>query len=95
MEKINILNKIGMISDEDRNHKIIHSCFNLSFETCIDLSVPIKVKMIGNSKIISIENYSRDVSSFIVWWTLNVLKDLNGFSGFNNVKYELVDFQIV
>jgi hypothetical protein len=95
MEKINILNKLGFLTTEDRKEKLQHGCEHVTFETCLDLSQPIKVIPYGNSKELSIQLYSRDVASFICWWTHFIQKDLNGFSGFHNVQFELVGFVIV
>lgn len=95
MDKINILNKQGFLSDEDRKEKLVHGCNHFTFETCLDLSEPIKVTPFGSYKKQSINNYSSDVASFIAWWTYFVKKDLNGFSGFSNIKFELVGFILV
>lgn len=95
MERINILNKQGLLSDEDRKQPLEHGCDRVTFKTCIDLSEPIKVYAYGNSGEVGLQQYSRDVASFMVWWTHFVLKDLNGFSGFSNVKFELMNFKIV
>jgi len=95
LEKINILNKLGMLTDEDRKARLQHGCEHFTFETCLDLSKPIKVIPYGTRQEFSVQEYSRDVSSFMVWWTNNVMKDLNGFSGFHNVKFELVNFKLV
>jgi hypothetical protein len=48
----------------------------------------------GNAPFYSVEVYSRDVASFISYWNYFVAKDLNGFSGFSHVKFELVGFQL-
>jgi hypothetical protein len=95
MEKINILNKVGMLTEEDRKAHLQHACNSLMFETCLDLSEPIKVIPYGNQKKVSLQEYSRDVASFICWWTHFVQKDLNGFSGFGHVKFEPVGFVII
>jgi hypothetical protein len=95
MDKINILNKIGLLSVEDRKEKLQHGCNYLIFETCLDLSEPIKIRMFGNLAEISLNEYSKDVANFICWWTHFVQKDLNGFSGFSNIKFELIDFKVI
>lgn len=94
MDKINILNKQGFLTKEDRKEKLVHGCDYLTFETCIDLSKPVVVSTFVCDEV-SAENYSRDVASFISWWMSFVWKDLNGFSGFGSVKFELKDFKIV
>lgn len=94
MKNINVLNKYGMLSKEDRKEKLEHGCRHFTFETCLDLSDPIRVIPYGSVTVLSIQDYSNDVASFIVWWTRMVMKDLNGFSGFGNVKFELVGFTL-
>lgn len=95
MDKINILNKVGLLTAEDRKVRLEHGCEYFTFKTCLDLSEPIKVIPYGTLKEYPLQEYSRDVASFICWWTHFVQKDLNGFSGFHNVKWELVDFKII
>ena len=93
-EKINILNKVGLITDEDRKAPLQHGCDFFTFETCLDLSEPIKVIPYGYTTEVSLEIYSKEIASFISWWTKFVQKDLNGFSGFSHVKFEPVGFVI-
>ena len=95
MHKINILNKVGLLTAEDRKEKLQHGCEHFTFETCLDLSEPIKVIPYGNETKVSLQNYSRDIARFFCWWTHFVQKDLNGFSGFSNVKFEPVGFTVV
>jgi hypothetical protein len=95
MERANILNKQEFLTKEERKQPLYHSCEHLQFETCLDLSEPIKVIPFGTTNKVSLEQYSKDVASFISWWTYFVRKDLNGFSGFHNVKFVPVGFTIV
>ena len=92
--KINILNKPRMLTLEDRKERLEHGCNYFVFETCLDLSEPVKVKAYHGTKF-TVEQYSADVAAFICWWTLMVMKDLNGFSGFSHVKFEPQNFKIV
>ena len=94
MDKINILNKQGMLTAEDRKQPLTHGCNYFTFYTCLDLSEPVKVRSYHGT-VFSISDYSADVASFICWWTLMVRKDLNGFSGFSHVKFEPQNFEIV
>jgi len=94
MNKINILNKVGMLTEEDRKQPLEHGCNHFTFKTCIDLSQPIKVIPYGVSKEQSFQAYSQDIASFMVWWTNFVMEDLNGFSGFSHVKFELEGFTL-
>ena len=95
MDKINILNKQSLLTDEDRKQPLEHGCNYFTFKTCLDLTKPVKVIPFGNGGKYPISWYSQDIASFICWWTKIVLKDLNGFSGFSNVKFELVGFELV
>lgn len=95
MDRTNILNKVGLLTAEDRKAPLEHGCEYFRFKTCLDLSEPIKVIPFGSVDEYTAEEYSRDVASFICWWTKFVHKDLNGFSGFGNVKFELVGFKII
>jgi hypothetical protein len=95
MDKINILNKVGLLTAEDRKAPLQHGCDYFTFETCLDLSEPIKVIPYGDPTEVSLQIYSRDIASFICWWTHFVKKDLNGFSGFSHVKFEPVGFVVV
>lgn len=94
LNEINILNKKGMLTDEDRKQPITHGCNYVSFESCVDLSKGIKVISYSNSTSLTTKQYSQDLAEFMCWWTLFVWKDLNGFSGFSNIKFELVGFKI-
>ncbi len=94
-DKLNILNKQGMLTDTDRKEKLIHDCNWVSFYTNLDFTEPIKVVPFGDTKELPVELYSQDLASFMVWWTHFIMKDLNGFSGFGNVKFELVGFKLV
>jgi hypothetical protein len=90
---MNILNKQGMLSELDRKEKLVRTCDFVSFETCLDLSKPIEMVIYG--KEISLNNYSRDVASFISWWNEYVNEDLNGFTGFHNVQFIPLNFKII
>lgn len=91
----NILNKQGILSAEDRKEPLERGCDHFTFKTCLDLSKPIQVIPYGTRTEFSVESYSQDVASFISFWTHFVAKDLNGFSGFHSVKFELVGFKLV
>ena len=84
-----------MLSSEDRKARLEHGCEYFTFKTCVDLTEPIIVTPYGNATKFSINSYSRDVASFICWWTNMVQIDLNGFSGFSNIEFKLVGFEIV
>ena len=95
MDKINILNKQGMLSTEDRKENFSHMCDYVTFETCLDLSKPVKVNPMGMDNRVTIENYTRDISSFISYWNYFVKKDLNGFQGFSGVRFDTSNIEII
>jgi hypothetical protein len=94
MSRINILNKQGFLSDEDRKQPLEHGCEYFTFKSCLDLSKPIQVIPYGQRNFFTIDEYSTDLAIFITWWSKFVLEDLNGFAGFHNVKFEFVNFTI-
>ena len=95
MERINILNKKGLLSDEDRKQPLERGGMHFTFKTNIDLSEPIEVTPFGISKEYSLHHYSQDIANFILWWTVTVHKDLNGFGGFSHVKFVPIGFTVV
>ena len=94
MERLNILNKTGFLTDEDRKQPLTHQSNYFEFETCIDLSKGVRVIPYGNQSVFSVNDYSNDLAEFMIWWTNFVWKDLNGFSGFSHVKFELIGFNL-
>jgi hypothetical protein len=74
MSRLNILNKVGLLTEEDRKEPLHHGCDWFTFKTCLDLSEPIKVIPYGTRTEVSLEMYSRDIASFICWWTHFVKK---------------------
>lgn len=66
-DRINILNKQGMLSDSDRKRPLTHGCSYFTFESCIDLSIGVKVIPHGNYTEYSTSQYSQDLASFISW----------------------------
>ena len=93
--RINILNKTGLLSEKDRKAPLEHGCDYFMFKTCLDLSEPIQVIPYGNSSQVPAHIYARNIASFICWWTNFVFKDLNGFSGFHNIKFQPIGFEII
>lgn len=88
MSRINILNKQGFLSSEDRKEPLVHTCDHFTFRTCLDLSEPVLITPLGLSKTAALDKYTQDVSMFISWWMNFVFPDLNGFSGFSGVKFQ-------
>jgi len=95
MGKLNILNREGMLTDEERKQPFTHGCQYMVFETCLDLSCGVKIIPYGTTKQLSVDQYSQDLASFIAYWTLMVRKSLNGFSGMSHVKFDLNGIELV
>lgn len=83
-----------MLTDEDRKQSISHNCECFTFESCLDLSRGIKVIPLVKDKRYPLSWYSRDLASFICWWEHFIMKDLNGFSGFHNINFKIIDCEI-
>lgn len=91
----NILNKSGLLTDEDVKEPFEYGGMHFTFKTNMDLSIPIKVIAYGrDGATYTLNQYSSDVANFTCYWTNVVMKKLNGFSGFYHVKFELVNFKI-
>lgn len=94
LNRVNILNKHGMLTDEDRKERLEHGCQYFTFKSNLDLSDGIKVIPYGTWDEYPIEKYSQDVASFFCWWNMFVMEDLNGFPGMSHIKFELVGFTL-
>lgn len=75
MDKINILNKQGMLTEEDRKAPLERGLGHFTFKSCLDLSCGVDVIPYGNPQRVSIDHYSQDVASFITFWTQFVMKE--------------------
>ncbi len=105
IQRMNILNKFGMLTKKDRKELLIHKCSELTFTTCLDLTETVLISSFfkGSSfnlksctkSVVSIETYTQNIMEFTIWWTNFVYKDLNGFNGLSNVKFKLVDIELI
>src|ERR1035437_2592931 len=95
MEGINILNKRGFLTPEDRKHKCSHRGEYFTFETNLDLSIPIKVTpFISNEGKFNVNQYSVDLAIFMEWWSREVWKILNGFPVFITSNLKLLGLNL-
>ena len=92
--RINILNKEGMLSTEDRKEKLCHIEGNFCFTSCLDLSKGVSITTLYGDKE-TYRNYSQALSAFISWWRYFVMKDLNGFSGFGCIDFKFNGFKLI
>jgi hypothetical protein len=84
-----------MLTQEDRKESLEHGCQYFTFKSCLDLSEPVIVTPYYCSNgFMDYEKYSQDLSSFMLWWTKFVFRDLNGFSGFSSVKFQFNGFKL-
>jgi hypothetical protein len=85
----------GCLTDEQRKKPLQHDCEHFTFRTCVDLSEPIRVSPFGSRTQFSLDEYSNDLSAFMVWWSMNVLPDLIGFNGFHNRQFVAQGFAVI
>lgn len=93
--KLNIFGGEGYLTDEQRKMPLEHGCEYFTFKTCMDLSSPIEIRQYGTATEQPLTWYSIDIANFISWWTREVAPTLNGFSGFNNVRFIPIGFTVV
>lgn len=85
------------VSDEERKKPLEHGGDHFKFVSCVDLSKGVKVipYFFSSNTKYTVEEYSKDLGGFIIWWANNIYADLNGFSGFGNIKFEFVGFELI
>jgi hypothetical protein len=88
--RTNFLGFDGYLTYEERKRRLSHSVGNVDFVTCLDLSSGVKVK---SFRQITLEEYSNCLSDFIAWWSVNILPDLNGFSGMSSIYFDIRELQ--
>lgn len=81
------------LTDEERKSKLVRNENCFTFETCIDLSQPIKVssEVYKKDQDRYLEQLAIAISGFMCWWSRDVHKKLNGFSGTDCVKWIFED----
>lgn len=88
---MNILNKEGMLTTEQRKEPLVKGMNHVTFRTCLDLSQGIVVEPYGTRNEMTLQQWNEDLAAFISFWNQFVLCDLNGFSGFSHIKYTFPD----
>lgn len=76
------------LTNEQRKEKYVEIVNHFTFESCIDLSVPVKVHHFKPGMEAQL---AQEVGCFIGRWLRIVHPQLNGFPGLDTVKYELID----
>jgi hypothetical protein len=92
MNNINICHYEGYLKNEDRKCPLSHCAEGVEFASCIDLSQPVKV---SSNYEVTLEQYSVALACFIGWWTIFIREDLNGFSGFDCVKFDTTGLKLI
>lgn len=90
MENRNYLNKPGLLTYEDAKTPFVYETLWFKFSGCLDLSSGLKIESTYKYTPEDFCEYSQAISSFIAWWTRTIYQDLNGFSGFDTIKFEYI-----
>lgn len=86
---------MALLSDKERKEPFTRSVYWLSFSSVVDLSEPVVVTMIGTRTEISGNMLAREISAFTAWHVRNILPQLNGFSGYDTIQWNLSTLKIV
>lgn len=85
---------MSYLTEAERKEKIIHNCEYYQFESCVDLSEGVKIKQLyyRDDDLIKTnpEKLAADVAQFTIWWTYSFHKKLNGFSGIDTIRFNVV-----
>lgn len=79
---------MAYLTQKERKQKYYEIVNYFSFESCVDLSKPVKVY--GYKPGLE-EQLAQEVGCFIGRWLLNIHPQLNGFPGLDTVAYEIVE----
>lgn len=83
---------MAYLTDKERKKPIVHLCDWYEFTSCVDLSQGVKIRPIIDKPEYraNLSLIARDVASFTTWWIINFHGDLNGFSGVDTIKWEMI-----
>ena len=85
----------GFISDEDRKKKLKYTSGNYEFYSdSIDLYNGLDITFIKDEYHDSpkISEYSHALADFMMWWERDIRSHLNGYAGFDLVKFRFFGF---
>lgn len=90
----------GYISDEDRKKQLRFYSDDLHYEfysNTIDLYDGVQVTFIKDTyhKYPDIQSYSHALAEFMMWWEREIRQHLNGFCGFDCIKFKFLGFGCV
>lgn len=83
---------MAYLSDKERKEPIKRICRYYEFTSCADLSQGVKIRPLTENPEYKTATYliAQDVASFTAWWINAVHKNLNGFSGMDTIKWEVI-----
>ena len=85
-----------LYSETERKHRLesIPYAGGIWFESCVDLSEPVKIHGYKTGKergLVTELDLASAVGSFMADWALNFLPMLNGFRGTDCIKWEIAE----
>lgn len=85
---------MAYMSSQKRKEEFNWQCDHFRFETCYDLSKGVNVKPLyknfkGDSK--DMELFASDMACFMAYYMQNIYEELNGFSGFDTIKWSFLN----
>jgi hypothetical protein len=81
---------MSYISKEERKKPLEHHVNGYLFKSCIDLSNGVTVVRMEYADH-SNEALSKAVAEFTAWWTVNIHRYLNGFSGMDCIRWTIIE----
>lgn len=78
---------MALMTDLEKKEKFFYMGEYFAFYTCNDLSEGIRVEQLGLRTVDNKQMLSRDVSAFTAQWYRSCFDRLNGFPGFQTIKW--------
>lgn len=94
MGKLNIFGREGLLTPVERQKPYEYNGRHVKITTTVDLYGGVKVECLYDQDVIDLSDYTADISAFIAEWTRDVLWSLNGFRGFDCIKFDTNDIII-
>lgn len=85
---------MAYLTEDERKKTLKHICNHFEFTSCVDLLQVVKIRPLSlTTKNLSSEIAAKlvaaDVALFTAWWMIAFHEQLNGFSGFGAIKWDL------
>ena len=85
---MNLFGGVGYLTEEQRKAPLKHTVVHFTFKTCVDLSEGVTIEARGEYP----ENVlARETALFMVWWSNNILQDLNGWIMPHSNKFKVIN----